>query len=190
MQNHTRAFATFAKRNGHKGAVALLLSLLASSCGARTDLGVPDTTDEACTLEPLTTTLTIPSTSAWFDTGIDVTAGQFLQIKATGKVHYGTKPEQVTDANGGHYSGKKFFETAVFPGTIVCSLIGKVGGSTELDTGAALPEGKPKSGPGFVGTFYEELVPQSGRLFLGFNDQKHTFGDNDGLFTVTITLSC
>jgi hypothetical protein len=164
-------------------------SLFVYGCGARTELGVPNT-DEECVLEPTTKTLEVPSTTAWLDTGIDVTAGQFLQITATGKVHYGEKPEQVTDANGGHYSGKKFFPAAVLPTTVVCSLTGKVGGTTEIGTGTPVVEGTSKSGPGFVGVSYEEIVHESGRLFLGFNDQVTTFSDNSGAFTVTITLNC
>jgi hypothetical protein len=50
--------------------------------------------------------------------------------------------------------------------------------------------GTLNSGPGFVGASYDEIVIESGRLFLGLNDQKQTFDDNSGAFTVTITLSC
>ena len=162
------------------------LSLLVCGCGARTALDVP--LDEGCVSE--TTSLQVPSTTPWFDTGIDVTAGQHLHITATGMVRYGGNPEQVTDANGGHYTGKKFFTTAVLPTTVVCSLTGKVGGTTAVDTGTLLLEGTPDDGPGFVGASYDEIVPESGRLFLGFNDRKQAFGDNIGAFTVTITLSC
>jgi len=143
---------------------------------------------EGCVLE--TKILQAPSTTPWFDTGIDVTAGQQLHITATGTVRYGGDPKQVTDANGGHYTGKKFFTTTVLPTTVVVSLTGKVGGTTAVDTGTLLLEGTPNDGPGFVGTSYDEIVPESGRLFLGFNDREQAFGDNSGAFTVTITLSC
>ena len=166
--------------------MVLWLLLLVCGCGARTTLDVP--LDEGCIGEA--TSIQVPSTTPWFDTGIEVTAGQHLHITATGLVRYGGKPEQVTDANGGHYTGKKFFTTAVLPTTVVCSLTGKVGGTTAVDTGTPLLEGTPNDGPGFVGTWYDEIVPESGRLFLGFNDQEQAFGDNSGEFTVTITLSC
>ena len=165
---------------------ALACSLLAAGCGARSSLELPRI--EGC--QDQTTILEVPSTTPWFDTGIDVTAGQVLQITATGTVSYGELPEQVTDADGGHYSGQKFFDTAVLPNTVVVSLIGKIGGSAAVDTGELLPEGAPDSGPGFVGAVYEEVMPVSGRLFLGFNDRKNAFGDNIGAFTVTLTLSC
>ena len=79
---------------------------------------------------------------------------------------------------------------AVLPTTMVVSLIGKVGGTTAVGTGTPLLEGTPDDGPGFVGASYDEIAPESGRLFLGFNDKEHAFGDNSGAFTVTITLSC
>ena len=162
------------------------LAVLACGCGARTTLEVP--LDDGCVGE--TKSLQMPSTTPWFDTGIDVIAGQHLHITATGTVRYGGDPKQVTDANGGHFTGEKFFATAVLPTTVVVSLTGKVGGTSALDTGTPLPEGTPNDGPGFVGTSYDEVVPESGRLFLGFNDREQAFGDNSGAFTVTITLSC
>jgi hypothetical protein len=105
-------------------------------------------------------------------------------------VRYGGNPLQVTDANGGTYYGKKFFTTAVLPSAVVVSLIGKLGGTTDVDTGTPLPEGTPNGGPGFVGTSYDMIVAESGRLFLGFNDQRQAFADNSGAFTVTITVIC
>ncbi len=168
-----------------RGAV-LWLALLVCGCGARSTLDAP--TADRCAGE--TASLEVPSATPWFDTGVDVIAGQRLRITATGMVRYGENAQQVTDADGGHYTGKKLFATAVLPTTVVCSLIGKVGGTTAIDTGAPLPEGTPSGGPGFVGVSYDEIVLESGRLFLGFNDQKQTFGDNSGAFTVTITLIC
>jgi hypothetical protein len=162
------------------------LSLLVCGCGARSSLDVPP--DEGCMNE--TTSMEVPSTTPWFDTGIDVTVGQRLQITATGMVRYGEDPEQVTDADGGHYTGEKFFTSAVLPTTVVVSLTGKVGGTAAVDTGTLLLEGVPGEGPGFVGTSYDEIAPESGRLFLGFNDRKQAFSDNSGAFIVTITLSC
>jgi hypothetical protein len=167
--------------------VITVSALLVCGCGARSSLGVP-VADDACAPEPAT--LQVPPTTPWFDTGIDVTAGQRVHILATGTVRYGGDPKQVTDANGGHFTGQKFFTTAVLPNTVVVSLTGKVGGTTAVDTGTPLPEGTPGDGAGFVGAAYDEIVPESGRLFLGFNDRVNAFGDNSGGFTVTITLSC
>jgi hypothetical protein len=166
--------------------VVLWSVLLGCGCGARSSLWVP--IEESC--GPGTVSMQVPATTPWSDTGIDVTAGQDLQISATGMASYGGLAQQVTDANGGTYYGKRFFTDDVFPSTVVESLIGKVGGTTALGTGTPLPEGTPNDGPGFVGTSYDQVVPESGRLFLGFNDQLPAFSDNSGAFTVTIVLGC
>jgi hypothetical protein len=173
-------------------ALALALSLL--GCGARSTLDAPLESDappdegDPCSAEGAT--MQVPSTAAWFDTGIDVIAGERLRVTATGMVRYGNKDVQVIDADGGNYTGQRFFSAAVLPNTIICSLIGKVGGTTDLGTGALLTEGAPGEGTGFVGTAYDEIVQESGRLFLGFNDQTRAFGDNSGAFTVVIRLTC
>jgi hypothetical protein len=93
-------------------------------------------------------------------------------------VRYGGSPKQVTDANGGDYTGAAYFSTAVYPNAIVCSLIGRVGDV-------------PVPGDhGFVGVDYYDTMSATGRLYLGFNDQVNAFGDNSGAFDVSITTSC
>lgn len=146
-----------------------------------------DPVDE-CLQEPVSQE--VPSTAPWTDTGVDVTAGQHLAITAEGTVRYGEDEKQVTDADGGHYTGKKFYAAAVLPSTTIVSLIGKVGGTAEVGSGTLLFGGPPAEGPGFVGSSFDAVVKESGRLFLGFNDQVETFGDNSGAFSVTITASC
>jgi hypothetical protein len=137
-----------------------------------------------------TKTMEVPATAPWLDTGLDIVAGSRLTIKASGTVTYGTLPEQVSDANGGNYDGTKYFADDVLPPpTIVSSLIGKTGGSTDVGSGTPVP-GTPDGGPGFIGTSYDHVVPTSGRLFLGYNDQIPDFGDNSGAFTVTVTITC
>jgi hypothetical protein len=166
-----------------------LYALVLFACGGRTELGttIVEQGDAACRAPVV---LQIPATVAWTDTGIDVREGSRLTINATGKVVYGTMSTQVTDANGGNFDGQKFFPGAVLPNTIIVSLIGKTGGTTALDTGTPLPVGKPGSGPGFVGVATDVVVGRTGRLFLGFNDQRANFGDNSGAFTVTISTGC
>jgi len=168
-----------------QGAFAIVVASALVACGARTELDAP--LDAPCARS---STLDVPVDAPWFDTGIDVVAGERLRVSALGIVRYGGDAKQVTDANGGNFDGQQFFSTAVLPDTVVCSLVGKVGGSTAVDTGTPLPEGTPGDGPGFVGTTYDEIVPTSGRLFLGFNDQRQAFGDNRGSFAVTIQLGC
>ncbi len=185
----------------------LLAVTLVCACGARTELddgdfvsgGANDVSNDAVRdaavgdecLPNVTTTLQIPITSPWFDTGIDVAVGTELTIHAAGIVRYGPHPPQTTDANGGNFDGQQFFSSAVLPDVIICSLIGKVGGTTTIGTGTTLPVGDGVSGKGagFVGIDYHAIVTTAGRLFLGFNDQTGDFGDNSGAFTVTITTS-
>jgi hypothetical protein len=132
--------------------------------------------------------MNVTSTVPWTDTGIYIAAGSQLDITASGIVAYGTSPVQVTDANGGESSGQQFFQNAVLPNTIIVSLIGKIGGTTDIGTGTPVPEGTPGDGPGFVGISYSEVTSTSGELFLGFNDQVGGFWDNSGSFSVTIDV--
>jgi hypothetical protein len=132
-------------------------------------------------------TMNVPITVPWTDTGINIAAGSQLDITASGIVAYGWSPGQMTDANGGD-SGQQFFQTAVLPNTIIVSLIGKIGGTTDIGTGTPVPEGTPGDGPGFVGISYSEVTSTSGELFLGFNDQVGAFWDNSGSFSVTIDV--
>ena len=126
----------------------------------------------------MTREISVPATTPWTDTGVDVSAGSVVKIHASGTVRYGGMAEQQTDANGGNFDGQQFFTTAVFPNAIVCSLIGRV-------DDAPVPAKN-----GFVGTDYQGTMTASGRLYLGFNDQKDQFSDNSGAFDVTITTSC
>lgn len=146
-----------------------------AACGARTEL---DVIREAGPCAPVTRELAIPSTQAWTDTGVDVSAGMVVTIHASGTVRYGPMAAQQTDANGGNFDGQQFFATAIYPKAPVCSLIGRAGD-------APLPAKN-----GFVGTSYEETMTASGRLYLGFNDQQSQFDDNSGAFDVSITTSC
>lgn len=161
--------------------VVLAVAAALAACGARTDLGAARGGDASCETREIT--IQVSSLAPWTDTGIDVDAGAEIRITASGTVHYGGLAEQVTDANGGNFDGQKFFSTAVLPSAVVCSLIGRIGD-------APVPEGTPGDGAGFVGVSYDEIAPASGRLFLGFNDQKQAFGDNSGAFSVTIRLGC
>jgi hypothetical protein len=41
-------------------------------------------------------------------------------------------------------------------------------------------------GDGFVGSSYSQIIPESGELFLGYNDDY--FPDNSGTFSVQVTI--
>ena len=133
--------------------------------------------------------LTVPTTAAWYDTGIDVSAGTVLTVSATGTIIYGPFPGQTVGPNGPDvYAGITFDPAAVYPSTVVVSLIGKIGGTTAIGTGTPVPAGVPGNGAGFVGSSYNQVMLNSGRLFLGYNDEIGAFGDNHGSFSVTVTV--
>lgn len=174
--------------------------LLLAQCGSRSELGpgepgapaeaVSDAArpgSDACV--PKTVTVVIPSTAPWTSTGINVVAGSHLVVLASGTVQYGGNADQVGDANGSDYP-QKLYPAAVYPDTVVCTLIGKIGGTTAVDTGTPVPEGAAGRGAGFVGSSYDRVVTVSGPLFLGYNDQRDWFYDNVGSFTVKITTGC
>jgi hypothetical protein len=111
--------------------------------------------------------LEITSTSPWTDTGIDVVAGQLLQITASGTVSYATGSLGV-NANG---VGPGWDGTLTHPGTVAptaiwLSLIGKIGGTADIGTGTLLDADEAGKGAGFVGDSYILAVSTSGRLFL------------------------
>jgi len=129
--------------------------------------------------------LTIPGNTPWTDTGILVGAGNGVTIIASNTVSWGGAS---TDPNGvGPFrDGTQMLPTVIVPTAIIDSLVGKVGGTTAIGTGTALPEGKPGKGAGFVGSPYSQISPVSGELFLGFNDDH--FEDNSGSYSVWITV--
>ena len=135
----------------------------------------------------ITYNLSIPSTSPWTDTGIFVSGGSILDIQASGSVYYYLPNPYTVGPGGTNYDGTQFIGTAVYPTTTVISLIGKIGGTTAIGTGTAVPGGLAGNGPGYVGSSYSEYIPTGGELFLGFNDSVNAFGDNSGSFQVTVT---
>lgn len=186
-------------------AIGLSIASILTGCGARTALseGRVDATDarsedaapktdvtasDACTVQ--IKIFDLSSTVPWMDTGLDVAAGVTLTIVATGTVRYGGDPKQVVGPNGVNFDGQQFFPTAVLADAIVIALIGKIGGTHAFDTGVPIPEGAPAGGPGFVGASYGHVMTTTGRLFLGFNDQRGSFADNVGSFHVTVTIGC
>jgi len=125
--------------------VALAVTaLVLAQCGARTgagdaELGSDASSEAAAPLSdaclPRTVTLEVPISAPGIATGLTVAAGSHLVVHATGTVRYGGGADQVGDADGSGYP-QKFFPAAVLPNTIISTLIGKVGGTTAVDTGA------------------------------------------------------
>jgi len=110
------------------------------------------------------TTIEVPATQAWTDTGIDVARGQRLAISASGEVAYA--PGRMSNAGGDPAEHNAAFPVGNWP---VGALVAKIGASKPFPIGAA----------------QTLAMPASGRLMLGVNDTILT--DNSGAFQVTIT---
>jgi len=108
----------------------------------------------------------VPASASWVDTGIEVTQGAELEITASGQWSNAGPPAK----------GPGGFDGYVHPGTVLASaplaaLIGKVG--EEMFA---------------VGERFAGRSPATGRLYLSINDTAGTFGDNQGVLKVTITV--
>src|SRR5260370_10318344 len=104
--------------------------------------------------------LEVPVSSPWYDTGIDISVGQRLTVLAAGCVRYGASLPQNADANG--VGGKSDGTMTIgsggpAPGGILWSLIGKIGGTTNVGTGTLVPEVAAHHGAGFLGAAYSLL---------------------------------
>jgi len=130
----------------------------------------------------------VPVSDPWYDTGIDILTGQRLTVLARGSVKYGTGLAQNADANGvgAQRDGTELGGDSPVPLATLLGLIGKIGGTTNVGTGTLLPEGIPGHGAGFVGSAYGQVVSNTGRLFLGYNDKTGQFFNNSGVFFVTL----
>lgn len=114
--------------------------------------------------------------SALVDTGIDVQAGDTVEITATGQWRIsGSDP--FTDANG--QTGRACHTGPTWP---TSSLLGQISDTPlrACDTGSF-------DKTFFVGTNFSQVVQTSGRLFLSFCDTD--FGNNEGAVTATVTVT-
>ena len=138
--------------------------------------------------------LQVPVNVPWYDTGINVSAGDQLLISASGSVEYFYANHAMTGPGGTNWDGQQYFSLDVYANTTVVSLIGKIGGTTAVGTGTAVPAGTPGNGVGYVGASYNQIMLAGGRLFLGFNDQYFyppngsAYTDNFGSFNVMVTV--
>ena len=116
----------------------------------------------------------VPANQVWFDTGVELAAGETVKIKYTGGRWTISPTDRNLTAKGTtRFNGRPGY---ALPGKPAGSLIGKVG------------NGKPF----YVGKSYELPVGQTGKLYLTTNDdQGGRFGagyrDNSGSINVNIT---
>ena len=113
----------------------------------------------------------VDARTRWTDTGLDVTAGDRLQVRAEGTIVLSNNDDgKDTATAAGSRIGRKAAD-APFPQMPAGGLIARVG----------------DSGPFFFGDGGSlGQVPASGRLFLGVNDD--FLRDNSGEFRVVITV--
>lgn len=114
-------------------------------------------------------TVTVSATEAWTDTGLDVRAGDVLRITASGTI--GWAPEAGAVAPPAGASGPAT-DAAPVPRANIGALVGRVANGRAFLAIAS------------NGTV---RVEQSGRLFLGVNDD--VLSDNRGSFRVSIAVN-
>lgn len=111
-------------------------------------------------------TVVVNARQQWVDTGIDLRAGDFLYVTATGRVSWapGANP---TDANGADPAGPN----APLPGAGAGGLVGRIGNTQAFMVGANLEGHRANT---------------AGRLYLQVNDDLLT--DNQGNFRGTVIV--
>jgi hypothetical protein len=118
-------------------------------------------------------TVTVPGTSRGMDTGIDVRAGEPINITATGLIIAGARVGQVGpdgQTSSGFSSG---INARPVPSAGVGALIGFIRQANGQMSAAYL-----------IGSQLSTTVPVDGRLILAINDDNYS--DNSGSFTVRI----
>jgi hypothetical protein len=118
-------------------------------------------------------TINIPATSRGVDTGIDVRAGDQLNITATGTIIAGRRVGQV-GPDGGTSTG---FGSMVNARPVPSAGVGALIGYIRMANGQLSPAY-------LIGTQLSTSAPSDGRLILAINDDD--FSDNSGSFSVRI----
>jgi hypothetical protein len=114
------------------------------------------------------TSITVSGQQPWTPTGITVTKGQTLTFNTSGEVQLSADGnDKATPA--GSATGR-YAQRSAMPRALAGALIGKIGNN-----------GRPFG----IGNQTSIVVPATGQLFLGVNDD--SFGDNQGSFQVTIS---
>jgi hypothetical protein len=111
--------------------------------------------------------ITVPGTAAWTDTGLKVTAGERINVTASGQIAAGTGSNNGPD-------GINRTDLDVF--TLVGG--GHVGGLIGLVAGSGAPF--------LVGSNYNGLATTAGELYLGINDTG--VDNNSGQFSAIVRL--
>lgn len=112
-------------------------------------------------------TVVVPSNVQWTNTGFNVSRGQYLRFEPSGEIRLSTNAEDI-GRPAGALDGRKA-ERATIPTIPVGALIGRVGNGQPFSIGD---------------TTMAFDMPESGRLFLGVNDDH--VNDNSGNYIVKV----
>jgi hypothetical protein len=112
--------------------------------------------------------VTVPGTTRWMPTGIMVRKGQRVGFETDGTIYLVSGAQDQAGAAGA-YTGRRA-NGAPLPDQLVGAFIGRVG---------------PRGTPFGIGDQDSLIMPASGELFLGINDDE--VSDNQGAFTVRVT---
>jgi Ca2+-binding EF-hand superfamily protein len=113
-------------------------------------------------------TLVVPATQRWVDSGIDVRAGQVIQVQADGNIRMSDNTNDGANPSGS-WSGRHA-AAAPFPDRPAGALIARVGNSSPI----------------FVGDNGEISAVTGGRLYFSVNDDH--LPDNSGEYRVTVSI--
>jgi hypothetical protein len=111
----------------------------------------------------------VPPTQRWFDTGIDVRAGNTIEFQASGNIRMSTGNDNDGANPAGAWSGRRA-DNAPFNDRPAGALIGRIGNGSPL----------------FMGEAGRVRATTTGRLYLSVNDDY--LQDNSGEYRVTLTV--
>jgi hypothetical protein len=127
-------------------------------------------------------TVQVDATQPWTDTGLSVNQGDRVSFQASGQIRVSGRDTATPDGsratvasrtrqgNQGNRENRDSYDRYPIPGAPVGALVGRIGNSE----------------PFGIGTQKQPLVmPESGRLMLGVND--NNVSDNSGTFTVVVS---
>jgi beta-barrel assembly-enhancing protease len=114
--------------------------------------------------------LNVPGNTVWLDTGLDLAAGQAIEIKASGTLFYKKNSDESCDPWGIPGANKGFFKP--MPKINTGALVGRIGAASETTFA--------------IGAHRLVKTPAAGRLFLGINDDNNF--DNRGNFDAEIIV--
>jgi len=111
----------------------------------------------------------VPATERWFDTGIDVRAGDVINFEATGTIQMSTSNSNDAASPAGSLSGRRA-DNAPFSDRPAGALIARIGNGRAL----------------FLGERGQVSVSNTGRLYMSVNDDY--LQDNSGEYRVRLTV--